>query len=168
MCLGGGDALYACISNSPINALLFFRKVVMICITPTIAVAPEYIRESFIRSSGPGGQNVNKVATGVQLRFDAQGCGLLAPDALQRLSRLAGSKFTASGEVVIEATRFRSQKQNRDDACARLAQLVAKALAKPKKRKKTRPLKKAREKRLKNKRRQSERKKERVKVFIEE
>ena len=108
--------------------------------------------EVFILASGPGGQNVNKVATGVQLRFLASASGLFTPEQLQRLVGLAGRRATKAGEIVIEATRFRTQERNRQDARDRLAELVAKALEPPPPpRRRTKPTRGSVERRLKTK-----------------
>ncbi len=124
----------------------------------TIAIAPEAViyaedlAEAFIRSSGPGGQNVNKVATAVQLRFDAAHARGLSERVRARTLALAGQRATKDGVVVIEAARFRTQEQNRADARARLVALVARAAEPPPPpRKKTRPSKGAVERRLKAK-----------------
>lgn len=95
------------------------------------------VSESFLAASGPGGQNVNKVATAVQLRCNAYALRL-SPDAFRRLKLLAGSRMTAGGEIVITARRFRTQEQNRADARQRLAELLEQALAEPEQRKKSR------------------------------
>lgn len=117
---------------------------------PTIPEAE--LSEAFIRASGPGGQNVNKVATAVQLRFDVERSPSLTPYQKERLRRIASHLMTAAGELIIEAARFRTQAANRDDARARLAALVAQASRPPPpKRKKTRPPKSAVEKRLRGK-----------------
>ena len=102
-----------------------------------IARALALAEESFIAASGPGGQNVNKVATAVQLRLDVFALRL-EPPVFHRLKALAGSRMTARGEIVIAARRFRTQEANREDARARLVELIAQALAEPKKRAKSR------------------------------
>lgn len=121
-------------------------------IGPGIEIAEEELEESFIRASGPGGQNVNKVATAVQLRFDAANAAGLPERVRERTIALAGQRATKDGVIVIEAGRFRTQEQNRADARARLAELVARAAEPPPKpRKKTRPSRGAVERRLKEK-----------------
>jgi ribosome-associated protein len=110
----------------------------MIEITPQIHLDPSELRVSFIRASGPGGQNVNKVATAVQLRFDAASSPSLPETVRLRLLRLAGSRATADGEIVIEAKRFRTQARNREDAQERLVALIRRAATLPKPRRKTR------------------------------
>ncbi len=121
-------------------------------IAPGVVIFGDELRESFIRASGPGGQNVNKVATAVQLRFDAQNARGLPERVRDNLIRLAGQRATKDGEIVIEAARFRTQERNRDDARQRLAELVAKAAEPPPKpRRKTKPSKGAVERRLKAK-----------------
>ena len=106
--------------------------------------------ESFIAASGPGGQNVNKVATAVQLRLDAFALRL-EPAVFQRLKALAGSRMTAKGEIVLTARRFRTQEMNREDARQRLAALIEQALVEPKKRAKTRVNRVGKEQRIKSK-----------------
>jgi ribosome-associated protein len=112
--------------------------------------ALELAEESFIASSGPGGQNVNKVATAVQLRLDVFALRL-EPAVFQRLKTLAGSRMTASGEIVLTARKFRTQEANREDARARLAELIEQALVEPKKRAKTRLNRVGKVERLKSK-----------------
>lgn len=112
------------------------------------------IREKFLAGTGPGGQNVNKVATACQLRIDVFALGL-APDAYRRLKTLAGSKMTAAGELVILARSFRTQEANRADARARLNELIDAALVRPERRIKTKPSKAAKAKRVDTKKARS-------------
>jgi ribosome-associated protein len=114
---------------------------------PAINIDPSIIEEKFILASGPGGQRVNKVATACQLRCDVFRLGL-APEVYQRLKALAGSRMNAAGEIVITARRYRSQEANREDARARLGDLIAKAHVQQAKRKRTRPSRAAKARRV--------------------
>ncbi len=111
----------------------------MIEVTPSVKIEESEIRLDFIRASGPGGQNVNKVASSVQLRFDVRNSPSLDPDVKVRLIKLAGSRMTDEGILIIEAKRYRTQEQNRFDAIQRVITLIQKALEKPKVRRATRP-----------------------------
>jgi ribosome-associated protein len=128
----------------------------MIRVTPEISIRERELRLDFIRSSGPGGQNVNKVATAVQLRFDVFRSPSLPEDVRRRLVRIAGKKVSKEGVLLIDARRFRTQERNRQDAVDRLIQWVRRAAEKPKKRVKTKPTLSSRERRLEGKRQRSE------------
>ena len=125
----------------------------MLNITPSIVIDENEIQLDFIRASGPGGQHVNKAATAVQLRFDVHNSPSLPADVRQRLIRLAGSRMTEEGTLIITAQRFRSQERNRQDAVDRMVELIRKAAEKPKLRRKTKPSLAARQRRLDAKRR---------------
>jgi ribosome-associated protein len=133
----------------------------MLRITPSLSIDEDEIAFEYVTASGPGGQNVNKVASAAQLRFDASRCAALSPALRTRLARLAGRRMTKDGVIVIQAQRFRSQEQNRRDALDRLVALLASAAVIPKTRRKTRPTRAAKERRLTAKRHQSERKRTR-------
>ena len=127
----------------------------MIQISPVLQIDERELQFDFIRAAGPGGQNVNKVATAVQLRFNIH-TSTLPEDAKARLLLLAGHRATSEGELLLEAKRFRTQEQNREDALQRFTELVRRALVKPKSRRKTKPSKASKEKRLKAKKAKGE------------
>jgi ribosome-associated protein len=126
-----------------------------ICVTPNITLDEKEISFDFIRASGPGGQNVNKVATAVQLRFDVRHSPNLTGDVRTRLTRLAGRRINEDGILVIEAKRFRTQERNRQDAMDRLIALIRKASERPKRRIGTKPSKGSKERKLAAKRHRS-------------
>jgi ribosome-associated protein len=136
----------------------------LIVVTPGIAIQESELDESFVLSTGPGGQNVNKLATAVQLRFDVAHSSSL-PDAVRtRLMRLAGSRLTKEGVLVLTAREYRSQERNREAARTRLIELIRHAAVEPKPRKKTRPPKAAKERRLDAKSRRGKLKRGRSRV----
>ena len=123
----------------------------MIRINSYLTIEEDDLRWDFVRSGGPGGQNVNKVATAVQLRFDVTGCASLPLEIKERLMRIAGKRMTTEGVLIIKAQRFRSQERNRTDALERLQEIIAQAASKPRHRIRTRPSASSRIARLESK-----------------
>ena len=133
----------------------------MIRVTDKIQIDESEIEESFVRSSGPGGQNVNKVSSAVQLRFDARSSPSLSDDVRRRLERLAGKRLTNDGVIVLIAQTHRSQERNRADALERLLDLIRAAAVKPKPRMATRPTLASKRRRLESKTRRAKVKRQR-------
>ena len=122
-------------------------------ITPTLSIPTDELSCTYVRASGPGGQNVNKVSTAAQLRFDVRNSPSLTEEVKTRIIKLAGNKITQEGVLVIEAKRHRSQEQNRIDAESRLVTLILKALVRPKKRWPTKPSAASQARRVESKKR---------------
>jgi ribosome-associated protein len=140
----------------------------MLQITPTLAIDESELEERFVRSSGPGGQNVNKVSTAVELRFDAARSPALTDEIRARLRTLAGSRMTADGLLLIDAREHRTQGANREEARNRLAALIRQATIRPKRRRKTRPTAGSKERRIETKKIRSTTKRHRGRVARDE
>ncbi len=136
----------------------------MLSVTPDITIAEAELEERFIRSTGPGGQNVNKVETAVQLRFAAMASPALSSEVKERLAGLAGQRLTLEGDIVITARRFRTREMNRQDARARLVELLRDAASPPIRRRATRPTRASKERKLEAKKQRSRVKRLRGKV----
>jgi ribosome-associated protein len=130
----------------------------MIPLAGDIVIDESELQWEFVRSGGPGGQNVNKVATAVQLRFDVEGSQSLTQEIKERITRIAGRRMTSDGTLLIKAQRFRSQERNRVDALERLQEIIVEAFQKPKRRIRTRPTASSRMQRLESKRKRAAKK----------
>src|SRR5262245_42666242 len=140
----------------------------MIRITDSISLDERELEESFVRSAGPGGQNVNKLATAVQLRFDVRRSSALTPDVRARLERLAGRRLTGEGVLLITAPRHRTQERNRQEARERLVELIRRAAEPPKPRHATKPTAASKRRRLETKTRRSRLKRQRATKAMED
>jgi ribosome-associated protein len=136
----------------------------MLEITPTLSIDEGELEERFVRSSGPGGQNVNKVSTAVELRFDVERSPSLTEEVRTRLRSLAGSRMTADGVLLIDAREHRTQAANREEARTRLVALIRQATIRPKRRRKTKPTASSKERRIQTKKIRSSTKRDRGKV----
>jgi len=140
----------------------------MLEVSSALRIADSELVETFVRASGPGGQNVNKVSNAIELRFDSAAWTPLRSTARARLKRIAGRRMTAAGLIVIDAQRLRSLEQNRADAIGRLVAMIREALVEPKIRRPTRPTRASKERRLDSKTRESRDKKLRGRVRSED
>ncbi len=140
----------------------------MIRVTPNLSIHESEVVVEFVRASGPGGQHVNKTSTAVELRFDVARSPSLTDEVRARLLTLAGQRLTTDGVLVIDARRFRSQKQNRDDALERLLDLLRRAAHRPRVRRKTKPSAASRRRRLESKQRRGQLKRNRGRVSDEQ
>ena len=132
-------------------------------VSQTLTIPADELRWTSVRSSGPGGQNVNKVSSKVELRFDVERSKVLAPDVKARLRSLAAGRLDADGQILIVSQATRDRQRNLEDACAKLVELVLRACERPKRRRPTRPSRGAKESRLREKRHHSDRKRDRQK-----
>ena len=140
----------------------------MIEVTEEISIADDEIHLDYVRASGPGGQKVNKTSTAVQLRFDVRNSPSLSDVVRDRLIQIGGKRVTDDGVLIIEASRFRSQEENRQDAISRFVELVRDAAQPPKERKETRPTTSSKWKRLQEKKKRSEKKRLRKRVGLDD
>jgi ribosome-associated protein len=145
---------------------LCFNIVEMLIVNPAISIPEEELEFSYVRAAGPGGQNVNKVSTAVELRFDAGRSSSLTEAVRRRLKKMAGRRMTADGVLILLARRFRTQEQNRAEARERLRAMVEKVAQPPKRRRKTKPTVASRERRLQTKKQQSNKKQKREKGAV--